>query len=330
MIDFDDLDDVDANVQLQNALGSECLPEGLARSLEKMNEGEDESDMFGEDDAFDCAKEPRRVLQVADVRCDATEPAIAVLVPYREDDRRTRGKQLQVFVRHFRDHFLPALPRGLRAKVVILEQTDNGNFNRGKLLNIGARWSRAYLEHEVILCPHDVDMLPDASLAPYYSHYRSGECVHLGWVNRKYDYQHFFGGANAIPLQDFLAAGGFPNDFWGWGREDDVLHGRLRVLARSRVLVPAAEGGMTFQAGDVSGVGRPTPRSVSENRISAQHLMGFDNIFDPPTFTVLDHEERGWLTHLLLDLQPERGTQPPRAGVSARVLDGLLGSRGAA
>jgi len=329
MIDFDDLDDVDANVQLQNALGDEQMSESLARSLTKMDEGQEESDMFGGDDAFECAKEPRRVIQATDVRCDAEEPTLVVLVPFREDEQRTRGRQLKAFVRHFRERFLPALPAGLRARVVVLEQTGNGTFNRGKLLNIGARWGRAYLEHEVILCPHDVDMLPDPSLAPYYGHYRQGECVHLGWVNRKYDYENFFGGANAIPLRDFLAAGGFPNDFWGWGREDDVLHGRLRVLARSRVLVPAAETGMVFQAGEVSGVGKPTPRSVSENRICAQHLLGFDNIFDPPTFTVLDYEERGWLSHLLLELQPERGEAPPPRGASVRAMDALLGTKGA-
>mmetsp|Transcript_67096 Transcript_67096/g.209924 ORF Transcript_67096/g.209924 Transcript_67096/m.209924 type:complete len:88 (-) Transcript_67096:13-276(-) len=86
---------------------------------------------------------------------------------------------------------------------------------------------------------------------------------------------------------------------------------------------------MTLQAGEESGVGRPTPRFVSQNLISVQHLLGFDNIFDPPTFSVLDYEARGWLGHLLLELQPERGGEPPPRGASARTLDVLLSAGGA-
>ncbi|CAE7209077.1 B4galt2, partial [Symbiodinium pilosum] len=110
---------------------------------------------------------------------------------------------------------------------------DEEKFNRGKLLNVGALWCCAHLYDamNVRLCLHDVDTIPAPSLVPFYCHSRPGECVHLGWVNRKYDYPAFFGGVCALSLSDFLRAGGFPNHFWGWGREDDVLHSRLCCLA---------------------------------------------------------------------------------------------------
>mmetsp|Transcript_92004 Transcript_92004/g.213828 ORF Transcript_92004/g.213828 Transcript_92004/m.213828 type:complete len:333 (-) Transcript_92004:260-1258(-) len=325
MIDFEDLDDVDVNVQLRATLEGLPLPRGLAKGLERANDDEAMHDVFvGLDEMFECAKEPRRSLPAEHVCCHALNPTLVVLVPFREDEQGTRGRQLKKMVSHFETRFLPALPSHLQARVVILEQTDNGPFNRGKLLNIGARWGRVHVKNEVILCPHDVDMLPDPSLAPYYSHYHPGECVHLGWVSRKYDYENFFGGVCAIPMEDFFSVGGFPNEFWGWGREDDVLHGRLRALAGVRVLVPASDDGMTFQGGETSGVGRPSARSESENLITVQHLLGFDNIFDPPAFTVVDHEERDWLCHLLLELQPERVTELQPRGSSARSLGELL------
>ena len=39
----------------------------------------------------------------------------------------------------------------------------------------------------------------------------------------------FFGGVTALHPADFEAANGYPNDYWGWGAEDDQL--RLRVEA---------------------------------------------------------------------------------------------------
>ncbi|CAE8741615.1 unnamed protein product [Polarella glacialis] len=127
------------------------------------------------------ADEPRRVLE-AEQSSVVPGAVLAILVPFREDEWNSRQPQLQAFVRHFQTQFLPAVPSDVEACVMILEQVQDGsNFNRGKLLNVGARWCRSRLcsDKDIILCLHDVDMLPDPSLIPFYCHCKQGELVTL-------------------------------------------------------------------------------------------------------------------------------------------------------
>ena len=39
----------------------------------------------------------------------------------------------------------------------------------------------------------------------------------------------FLGGVTAFHPADFEACNGYPNDYWGWGMEDDQLHLRARA-----------------------------------------------------------------------------------------------------
>lgn len=331
MIDFDELDEADVNVRLRHVLDGDVAATAFAKVVAKL-EDEDDPDRLGEDDPFGRAAEDQRpVIRPADLCEPLASATLAIVVPFREDASGCRMQQLSLFARHLRTKFAPVLPTKWR--LVVLEQSASGDFNRGKLLNIGARWCKEFLTGDVIFCPHDVDMLPDPSLAPYYVHRRHGHCMHIGWVNRKYDYPTFFGGICSLDLEAFLSSGGFPNEFWGWGREDDVLHARLRVLADTRVVVPAVKSGITLQDAQEpheAGAGDVGQRSRSANRVFRQHLLGSDNIFDPPSFAVVDYEERGCISHLLLDLHPspaEEHAGPACAGrgASARVLAALVG-----
>mmetsp|Transcript_20201 Transcript_20201/g.51447 ORF Transcript_20201/g.51447 Transcript_20201/m.51447 type:complete len:152 (-) Transcript_20201:300-755(-) len=56
----------------------------------------------------------------------------------------------------------------------------------------------------------------------------------------------FFGGVTAFHPEDFVSCNGFPNNYWGWGLEDDQL--RLRAeesgcLAYGVHRPPASSGG---------------------------------------------------------------------------------------
>lgn len=313
MIDFDELDELDANVRLRHVFGDaddgRDVRASVFRQIVERLKHED-VDGFNARDPFACADEPRRVLAESEVNSPrARRTTLVVLVPFREEPSGQRSWQLERFVAHFDSVVAASLPEGVELKVVILEQGPRGNFNRGKLLNVGVRWCHAYTDGDVLVCTHDVDMLPEPSLLPFYCHSQLRECVHPGWVGRKYDYKHFFGGVCCVSLADFLCSGGFPNEFWGWGREDDVLHGRLR-LAGVRVCVPAVSSGMISlddrHAPDRVGERRSaaSPRWRSENRVFREHFLGQDTIYDPPSFVVLEHSDGGRFWHLLLDLQP--------------------------
>ena len=88
----------------------------------------------------------------------------------------------------------------------------------------------------------DVDLLPDEELGRYYDVSGLGASVALhlaaSWV--RYDHEGFFGGVCAMRPSLFAAAGGFPNDFWGWGAEDTALH--LRLEHAGAVLAEPASG----------------------------------------------------------------------------------------
>jgi len=108
-------------------------------------------------------------------------------------------------------------------EIVIVEQTDELKFNRGCLLNVGFRYCSG---NRVIF--HDVDLIPDDCLLSQYCHPWPAPVVHFGARFSRYNNtKTYFGGVTGFHRSVFP---GFPNQFWGWGGEDDVLF--KRTIAR--------------------------------------------------------------------------------------------------
>lgn len=83
---------------------------------------------------------------------------LSVIVPFRDRDEHLA-------------RWAPAVAphlRGVRHEVVVVEQSPAGRFNRGKLLNVGARLAD---DRATTLCFHDVDMLPRRGIG-----YREAYC----------------------------------------------------------------------------------------------------------------------------------------------------------
>jgi hypothetical protein len=137
---------------------------------------------------------------------------LGIIVPYRN-----RLEHLEVFKKHIKEYFLKT---NIKYELIIVEQYDDKPFNRGKLLNIG------FLAAEQLGCDyvvfHDVDMLP---INVDYSY--SNIPIHLATnitSNKRY-----FGGVTLFPINLFKEINGFPNEYWGWGFEDDELLRRCGV-----------------------------------------------------------------------------------------------------
>jgi hypothetical protein len=160
-------------------------------------------------------------------------------------------------------------------------------FNRGMLFNVGAHILLSSLsgagaragevgqngrpEHWSLIL-HDLDLLPSAALAPWYSfppqlvqapppqcsepaptkqdtptpRCASGACVHIAW--RLLDgsglgplYPQCLGGVTSMGADAFVKVNGFPNGFWGWGGEDDALRRRCEEV-ELQVVRPAGRG----------------------------------------------------------------------------------------
>ena len=69
-------------------------------------------------------------------------------------------------------------------------------------------------------------------LLPKYLEYPKNP-IHLANMGTRYNLdgknEYFLGGVLSINSEDFTKSNGYPNNFWGWGGEDDVLSSRLRL-----------------------------------------------------------------------------------------------------
>merc|ERR1712194_138277 len=106
-----------------------------------------------------------------------------------------------------------------------------GKFNRGQLLNIGYRLAEEALPGLTSYITHDVDLLPSMEMQEVYANTPpEGHAVHLASVWQKYSYATFIGGVLAFRPRDFERVNGYPNNYWGWGLEDDQLVGSFEDL----------------------------------------------------------------------------------------------------
>ena len=120
---------------------------------------------------------------------------------------------------------------GYEFVIYIIEQSDDKKqFNRGKLLNAGFKIACA--EGCNVFIFHDVDLMPSAELRLYYTTVPTGKSpVHIARVWDRYNSNDkYFGGIVAFSKEQFEEINGYPNNFWGWGGEDDELMKRAQEV----------------------------------------------------------------------------------------------------
>jgi len=123
--------------------------------------------------------------------------------------------------------------------------TSMAKFNLGRLKNIG--FHLASLEMTESAKPYyvlsDVDLLPSNGLCESYLQYPKTP-IHLGHRGTRYEVpkkskKHtFLGGVVSVSYDDFVKVNGYPNNFFGWGGEDECLNHRLH---RNKVSIQAPE-----------------------------------------------------------------------------------------
>lgn len=133
---------------------------------------------------------------------------LAIIVPYRD-----RKSHLEVFVPYMTEYL-----KDYDYKIFVIEQSDDKPFNRGKLLNVGARI--AIKEGFDYFALHDVDMLPLKGVD--YSYPETP--IHLvSKINKDIPFVDYFGGVTLFNVHDYKLVNGYSNEYWGWGFEDDDL-----------------------------------------------------------------------------------------------------------
>lgn len=139
---------------------------------------------------------------------------LVLLIPYRD-----RVEHKTIFIDYMRRFFKQ---QNIEFVIYIIEQTGSRPFNRGALINAGFLEARKiHSDASITYGAHDIDMLPmDISIS-----YR----IHDDCIKHLYGPAHTVGGICLFNAETFTQINGFPNNYWGWGREDACLMMRAEV-----------------------------------------------------------------------------------------------------
>jgi hypothetical protein len=150
----------------------------------------------------------------------------AIIIPFRDSEpSKIRTKQLKKLTEYMNSYLT-----GEKYKIFVIEQSQDGlKFNRGQLLNIGFEIAAKNNYNNFIF--HDVDLLPSHELKKYYTNIPVNEPIHIAAAWDRYNKNpDYFGGIVAFNKEMFTQINGYPNNFWGWGGEDDELYKRTKMF----------------------------------------------------------------------------------------------------
>jgi len=174
---------------------------------------------------------PQSQTRTSKMRLKTSKPQLSnhkfcIIVPFRNDADDNRKHQLIEFMKYMR-HYFANIPTTMY-KIYIIEQSNDGlKFNRGKILNIGFHIAQREYDYSHYIF-NDVDLLPSKELYDYYVN-TYNHPVHIANVwNARYNYKNYFGGVVSFTKSQYKKINGFPNNFWGWGGEDDELYLRTK------------------------------------------------------------------------------------------------------
>jgi hypothetical protein len=137
----------------------------------------------------------------------------AVIIPFR--DRAPHLEQLLPVLTGFLNK------QQIKFEIIVVEQTAEKPFNRGKLKNVGAAFSASDCDYFIF---HDVDLIPiEADYRCPSSPLRVVKEFSCTWRINQVLAGTNFGGVVSFLKQDFSQVNGYSNRYWGWGKEDDDL-----------------------------------------------------------------------------------------------------------
>ncbi|XP_059583702.1 beta-1,4-galactosyltransferase 2 isoform X2 [Alligator mississippiensis] len=147
---------------------------------------------------------------------------VAVLVPFRH-----REHHLKYWL-----HYLHPILRRQKVAygIYIVNQYGEDTFNRAKLLNAGFLEAlRDDPEYDCFIFS-DVDLVPmdDRNLYRCYEQPRHF-AIAMDKFGFRLPYAGYFGGVSGLSKSQFLKINGFPNEYWGWGGEDDDIFNRISL-----------------------------------------------------------------------------------------------------
>ncbi|XP_022046857.1 beta-1,4-galactosyltransferase 2 [Acanthochromis polyacanthus] len=146
---------------------------------------------------------------------------VAVIIPFRH-----RENHLKYWL-----HYLHPILRRQKIDygIYIINQLGEETFNRAKLLNVGYTEALKDAEYDCFIFS-DVDLIPmdDRNLYHCYDQPRHF-AIAMDKFGFRLPYAGYFGGVSGLSKKQFLKINGFPNEYWGWGGEDDDIYNRITL-----------------------------------------------------------------------------------------------------
>ncbi|XP_070819562.1 beta-1,4-galactosyltransferase 1 [Chaetodon trifascialis] len=150
--------------------------------------------------------------------CEALQK-VAIIIPFRHRDEH---------LKYWLHYLHPILQRQqLDYGVYVINQDGDEVFNRAKLLNVG--YAEALKEYDYnCFVFSDVDLIPmdDRNTYKCFSQPRHLS-VSMDKFGFRLPYNQYFGGVSSLSKEQYVKINGFPNNYWGWGGEDDDIYNRL-------------------------------------------------------------------------------------------------------
>ena len=142
-------------------------------------------------------------------------PELVFIIPYR-----SREAHLNAYSQTMK--YLLDEIKDIPYEMVVSEQGDNKDFNRGAMKNAGFIYIRNKYPNNyqnMTFVFNDVDLFPGVKgIIPHY-------ITKKGVIKHFYGFTFALGGIFSILGSDFERVNGFPN-YWGWGFEDNCIHQR--------------------------------------------------------------------------------------------------------
>lgn len=144
---------------------------------------------------------------------------IAIITIYRNNKENTRQQHKDKFLEQ-----ISMLKKHGNFDVYLIEQSsDNCKFNIGKLKNIGFQKATQSKKKYDFFIFTDADIIPDRKLAPYYFKVIKGVSLLATRGTRYQQSECFFGSCLGFDKESYQQINGYPNNFWGWGGEDEAI-----------------------------------------------------------------------------------------------------------
>ncbi|XP_077201585.1 beta-1,4-galactosyltransferase 1 isoform X2 [Paroedura picta] len=217
---------------------------------------------------------------------------VAIIIPFRNRDEH---------LKYWLYYLHPILQRQqLDYGIYVINQGGEETFNRAKLLNVGFKEALKEYDYNCFVFS-DVDLIPmdDRNTYKCYDQPRHLS-VSMDKFGFRLPYNQYFGGVSALSKEQFEKINGFPNNYWGWGGEDDDIYNRL-ILKSMRISRPDATIGkcrMIHHSRDNKN--EPNPQRF--NQIAhTRETMSLDGL-NSLSYTVLKTEHLPLYTKITVDV----------------------------